>query len=119
MAETDLPHRGRDERPWGGFEQFTKSEVSTVKILTVRAGAQFSLQRHKSRDEFWRILSGSGTVTVGDVQHPVQAGGEFFIPHATLHRAKAGDNDLQILEISFGEFDESDIERLEDDYGRT
>ena len=27
-----------EERPWGKFEQYTHNEVSTVKIITVKAG---------------------------------------------------------------------------------
>ena len=44
---------------------------------------------------------------------------QIFIPHGTLHRmAGVGDNPSRWLEISFGEFDEDDIVRLEDHYGR-
>ncbi len=37
--------------------------------------------------------------------------------HAT-HRLSAGSDGIQLLEIATGTFDEKDIERLEDDYGR-
>lgn len=114
-----LPHRGRETRPWGDFEQLTQGDPSTVKILTIHAGKRFSLQRHRGRDEFWRILSGSGTVTIGESEHIGAAQDEFWIPRDTAHRAQAReDSNLLILEISFGTFNENDIERLEDDYGR-
>lgn len=113
-----LPHRVSDERPWGGFEQFTQNEDSTVKVLTIHAGSQFSLQRHADRDEFWRILSGHGTLTIGSDQVDARTGGEFWIPRRTEHRARANSEDLIVLEISFGHFDEDDIIRLKDDYGR-
>jgi mannose-6-phosphate isomerase-like protein (cupin superfamily) len=108
----------RDERPWGAFEQFTQNEDSTVKILVVRAGQQFSLQTHERRDEFWRIISGSGIVTVDEEQLDAQPGDEFWVPRGSAHRAHASGTDLVILEISFGHFDENDIVRLKDDYGR-
>ena len=49
-----------EDRPWGKFEQFTKNEQTTVKIITVNPDAPLSLQKHAKRKEFWRIISGSG-----------------------------------------------------------
>jgi mannose-6-phosphate isomerase len=116
--ESDLPHYMRDERPWGKFERFTLNDPSTVKLLHVRAGEAFSLQTHEHRDEFWRVLTGEGVLTVGQEQCPARAGENHFIPRGTAHRAQAGATDLWLLEISFGDFDEEDIVRLEDKYGR-
>lgn len=118
MNSQTLSHRRRDERPWGAFEQFTQNEDSTVKVLMVKAGQQFSLQTHEHRDEFWRIIEGRGIVTVGAEQLDANAGDEFWVPRGSAHRAYAGEADLIILEISFGHFDENDIKRLKDDYGR-
>ena len=114
----DLPHYEKQERPWGEFERFTLNEASTVKIITVKAGEEFSLQTHAHRDEFWRILSGSGTVTIGEQRYEAQAGGSFYCPRATKHRAEGGPEGLTFLEIAFGDFDESDITRFDDKYGR-
>ena len=36
----------------------------------------------------------------------------------TTHRLSAGGGPVRILEVSFGEFDENDIVRLDDVYGR-
>ena len=105
-------------RPWGSFEQFTQNKESTVKIITIKAGEEFSLQTHTNREEFWRILRGSATVTVGDVVNEATVGDEFFVPINTPHRIAAGEETVEVLEISFGEFDEDDIVRLEDRYGR-
>jgi mannose-6-phosphate isomerase-like protein (cupin superfamily) len=115
----NLPNFEKDVRPWGQFERFTLNENSTVKIITVSAGEEFSLQTHANRDEFWRIVSGDGTLTIGEENHEASVGDEFFIPKGTAHRAQGGPEGLVFLEIAFGEFDESDIVRLEDDYGRS
>lgn len=114
----ELAHRLTDERPWGGFEQFTLNEQTTVKIITVKEGEAFSLQTHAHRDEFWRMLAGAGVVSVGGAEHAAKAGEEFFIPRGTTHRATGGEGGLVFLEIAFGDFDEHDIRRLEDKYGR-
>ena len=113
-----LSNYGTDERPWGGFERFTLNESSTVKIITVDADQAFSLQTHELRDEFWRVLSGSGTFRVGDEDREVAIGDTAYIPRGTEHRATGGANGLTFLEIAFGHADENDITRLEDRYGR-
>ncbi len=106
------------ERPWGSFRQFTLNEVSTVKIITVKAGEEFSLQYHNERDEFWKILEGQPEVIVGDQTTKASEGDEFNVPKKTNHRMRAGETDVKFLEIAYGDFKEDDIVRLEDKYGR-
>jgi len=107
-----------EERPWGGFRRFTCNEPSTVKIITVKPGEAFSLQYHKERSEFWRVLSGEGEVTLGDERKLASPGQEFFIAAGEKHRAAALGRPLVILEIAFGRFREDDIVRIEDRYNR-
>jgi len=114
-----LSNYEKDIRPWGMFERFTLNEKSTVKVITVNAGEAFSLQTHTHRQEFWRILSGSGTVMHGEETSSAKAGDEFMIEQGIQHRAEGGPEGLVFLEIAFGEFDETDIVRLQDKYGRT
>ena len=108
----------QEERPWGNFRQFTNNSPSTVKILLVKQGEAFSLQYHNSRKEFWKILSGSPEITVGDKIARALPGDEFEVLPKMNHRIRAIDSDAQVLEISTGNFDESDVVRLEDKYGR-
>ena len=112
------PKPYREERPWGEFVKFTENSPSTVKIITVKSGQAFSLQYHKSRDEFWHIISGTGTATIDKDRIEIVAGKDFFIPKGTSHRIEASDKDVVFLEISYGTFDENDIVRTEDNYGR-
>lgn len=107
------------EKPWGKFEQFTHDDVSTVKIITVNLGESLSLQKHEGRTEFWRVLAGHPLVTVGATVTHASPGEEFFIEKIEPHRLEAPDDAVQILEIAHGIFDENDIIRLEDKYGRT
>lgn len=106
------------ERPWGNFRQFTDNELTTVKILTVNHGEAFSLQYHEHREEFWKVISGDPEVTIGQNTVTAKAGDEFVVLPKELHRVKAGIEPAVILEISRGNFDESDIVRVEDKYGR-
>ncbi len=107
-----------EQRPWGSFEQFTHNEISTVKILDVKAGEKFSLQYHNNRDEFWKVIEGNPTIIIGDEEKISKEGEEFFIFKKTKHRIQANEKDAKVLEISFGVFDEHDEVRLEDAYGR-
>ena len=115
----DLSNYEKEIRPWGNFERFTLNESTTVKIITVDPGQSLSLQTHEHRQEFWRIIGGSGTVVVGEETHQAAVGQDFFVPHHTKHRVIAGTDGIAFLEIAFGTFDEHDIVRLEDNYGRT
>lgn len=107
-----------EKRPWGKFERFCLNERCSVKIVTVKAGEELSLQKHKQRDEFWRVLSGRPEVTVGKKTTRAKEGDEFFIPRETRHQIKAGKKKAEMLEVSFGKFKEEDIIRIKDKYGR-
>ena len=107
-----------EKRPWGEFEQFCNNEEVTVKIINVNPNSKLSLQYHNYRDEFWKIIGGEGKIVLGDEEIFVGKGDEFFIPRKTNHRIITSKNCLEIMEISFGEFDEQDIVRLHDEYRR-
>ncbi len=113
------PKPYREERPWGNFVKFTQNLPSTVKIITVKPNETLSLQTHSHRDEFWQVVSGDGSVDIGPEHFHVKAGDSHFVPRTTAHRIASGPSGLTILEIAFGDFDENDIVRLEDKYGRT
>jgi mannose-6-phosphate isomerase len=109
-----------EARPWGAFRQYTHNEVSTVKIITVGPGEVLSLQRHRKRDELWVALTEGLEVTLGERVFRPQLFQEMFVPRETKHRmAGVGDAPARWLEVSFGVFEEDDIERFDDAYGRT
>lgn len=113
-----LRHYAREERPWGEFERFTLNEKTTVKIITVDEGQAISLQTHAQRDEFWRVLKGTGVITIDGEDRDAHEGSAFFCQRGSEHRVAGGPGGTTFLEIAFGDFDENDIERLEDRYGR-
>ena len=117
MSENPLkPYR--EKKPWGDYEKFTENENSTVKILTINPGEAFSLQHHANRDEYWHVLSGKGRLMIGKETLDLKLKEDYFIPRGTSHRIEALEEKVVVLEISFGDFDEEDIVRLEDKYGR-
>ena len=107
------------EKPWGSFERYTHNLSSTVKIITVAPGGALSSQYHHRRDELWVVLDLGARVEIGGEVVEPGVGEELFIPRGTVHRLSAGgDEPVRILEVSFGEFEEEDIVRLDDAYGR-
>lgn len=107
-----------ERRPWGQFEQFTHNEKSTVKIITIKSNQKISLQFHKHRKEFWKFLDNPAEVTIGRMTIKVRKGKEIIIPKKTLHTVEALSKPVKFLEIAFGNFDEKDIKRIKDKYGR-
>jgi mannose-6-phosphate isomerase-like protein (cupin superfamily) len=107
-----------EKRPWGRFERFTLNEQSTVKLVYLCGDKRLSLQYHDNRSEFWKVIKGPVKVQVGNDTKTLQSGETITIPKKAIHRLIGAGTDAIILEISTGEFDESDITRLEDDYNR-
>jgi len=108
-----------DKRPWGNFRQFTLNEKSTVKILTINPRQSPSVQKHKNRNELWVMLDNPAKITLNNKTFKAKKGDEIIIKKGQVHTAEAYSKPLRILEISFGKFDEKDITRLKDKYGRT
>jgi mannose-6-phosphate isomerase len=107
-----------DRRPWGWFRRYTCNELATVKLIQVEAQQLLSLQRHAHRDELWVMLDDGLEVRIGDESMTTSAGEEYFIPRGTLHRVGAGATSGRFVEVCFGVFEEDDIERIADAYGR-
>ncbi len=107
-----------DQRPWGEELWITRNAPTMVKILYVSPGEALSLQYHHTRDEYWRVLSGNGKAEIGDAVIELKPDTDCFIPRETKHRLTGGTEKLVLLELAFGTFDEEDIVRLEDRYGR-
>jgi len=118
LMKKRLKNYDSEKRPWGGFERFTLNEKTTVKVLTIKPKKRLSLQYHKYRSEFWRVLDGPVKVTVGDKIFTLKKGEEITVPKGAKHRIEGLSKPARVLEISFGKFIERDDIRLEDDYGR-
>lgn len=108
----------KEKRPWGSFTEFASNEPVTVKIIEVLPNQAFSLQTHSKRDESWYIISGNGKAIVGDEEFDINPDMDLYVQRETKHQIIAGDEKVVLLEVSRGEFDENDINRISDLYGR-
>jgi mannose-1-phosphate guanylyltransferase/mannose-6-phosphate isomerase len=106
------------ERPWGSFRQFANNQDVTVSLMVVKAGQRLSLQSHTGRAELWIVLDDGAAVQVGEqVLHP-KAGDEIWIPAQSRHRLSSTGPEVRVLEVAFGNWQQADIRRYEDDYQR-
>ena len=106
------------ERPWGSFKQFAHNEAVTVSLMTVKAGQRLSLQSHTGRAELWIALDNHAIIQVGDDIFHASQGDEFWIPPHTKHRLTGSEHPSQVLEVAFGNWQQADITRYDDDYHR-
>ena len=121
------PHYGKvrpmsqSTRPWGRYEILQESENHKVKCIWVTPGKRLSYQRHQKRAEHWFIVAGFARITLNGVVSELKAGQTVDIGIGDLHRIEnIGSDDVVFIEVQSGSyFGEDDIERIEDDFGRT
>lgn len=113
------------ERPWGSWKIVheqpadTLSNTRVVKILSINPGCMLSLQKHLKRNECWQPLDNGliayieGRVTLLEPfqTHTIRAGEMHRLINPT---AKT----ISVIETIIGNYDENDIIRYHDAYGR-
>lgn len=111
---------GRVERPWGWYETLASGEGYLVKRLWLAPGCRISLQRHRHRCEHWVVVNGEGWLSLEEATIAAARGATLSVPEGARHRAEAGATALEIVEVQRGALlSEEDIERFEDDFGRS
>ena len=112
----------RTVRPWGEFYGWDKGPDWNLKTIYVQPNKRLSLQYHHQRSELWILVSGDAEATIGKKAGTLKRvlliiGKLFEVPHGYVHRLESKKGGV-VVEIAQGNFDESDIVRLEDDHGR-
>ncbi len=115
---TDMPTPSRGSRPWGGFSQYAFNEDVTVSLMTVEPGQRLSLQSHTGRAELWIVLDEGAMVEIDETVHLPAAGAELWIPAGARHRLSSTGPRVRVLEVAYGNWQQEDITRYADDYGR-
>jgi mannose-1-phosphate guanylyltransferase/mannose-6-phosphate isomerase len=107
-------------RPWGSYDSIDMGERFQVKRITVKPGAQLSLQMHHHRAEHWIVVEGTGRITRGDETVILSENQSTYIPLGVTHRLEnPGRVPLELIEVQSGSYlGEDDIVRFEDAYGR-
>jgi mannose-1-phosphate guanylyltransferase/mannose-6-phosphate isomerase len=107
-------------RPWGSYDSIDNGHRYQVKRLTIKPGAQLSLQLHHHRAEHWIVVSGTARITLGEKVFLLEENQSTYIPIGEKHRIEnPGMVPLHIIEVQSGGYlGEDDIVRFEDRYGR-
>ncbi len=108
-------------RPWGFYKTSLLTPFYQSKILCINPGQAISLQSHNHREEHWVNIKGSGRVVVDDDENKFLQGDYVHIPKKSKHRLinDSKKEKLIVNEVQLGEsFDEADIVRYQDNYGR-
>ena len=112
------PEVKRVERPWGSFKQYANNEDVTVSLMTVKSGERLSLQSHSGRAELWIVLDEGAIVEVNDTLLHPKVGDEIWISAGVKHRLSSSGPEVRVLEVAFGNWQQEDIIRYDDDYAR-
>ena len=112
----------RSVRPWGEFYNWDSGKGWHLKTIYVKPNSRLSLQYHHHRAESWLLLEGEASAVIGKVQGKLKTvklkKAEFFtVPKGSAHRLQSKKGCV-IAEVSYGNFDENDIVRIQDDFGR-
>lgn len=106
-------------RPWGSFRQYAFNQECTVSLMFVKPGERLSLQSHTGRAELWIVLDEGAQVQVGEEIRTHRPGDEIWIRANEKHRLSCvGAEPVRVLEVAFGNWQQEDITRYEDDYQR-
>jgi len=69
-------------------------------LMTIRPGEEIGLEVHDDRDQFFRIESGKGTITIDGVAHEVEDDDGIIVPQGAAHNvACRGDEPLKLYTI--------------------
>ena len=106
-------------RPWGHYKVLETEEGFQLKKLVV-PGRRLSLQSHEFRAEHWFIISGSAISEIDGTQNILGPGDSVDVKAGSKHRISCTSLEpLVFIEVQTGSsFDEEDIVRYEDDFGR-
>lgn len=109
------------QRPWGSYTVIEQGDGYKIKRIEVNPNQRLSLQLHKKRSEHWVVVQGMAKVINGDKTITINKNESTFIPINTKHRLENPTQEiLKIIEVQSGSYlGEDDIQRFEDNYGRS
>ena len=115
-------------KPWGHEEIWAETDDYVGKLLCIEPHHRLSLQYHETKEETIRVQQGvlllhcpkegSDPLDVTGLEvRKLTPGSVYHVRPLTLHRFEAGDDPVELIEVSTPHLD--DVVRVEDDFGRT
>lgn len=108
-------------RPWGEYYGWDSGRGWNLKTIYLKPNKRVSLQYHNHREEWWLLVAGDAYAIIHDGKSEqtisLRRGEVLRIGKRQIHRlgSKRGGT---VVEVAYGDFDEDDIVRLQDDHGR-
>lgn len=115
---TEKPPVEHTQRPWGEQWIYAHNVECTASIARINPNQRLSLQIHSARSELWVMLDDGAVVQLGDEIIYPKKGDQIWIPAGTKHRFGSTGTEVRFMEVGFGNWQQEDIVRLEDDYDR-
>lgn len=111
----------RTVRPWGEYYVWDKGRTWNLKTIYIKPKRRLSLQYHRHREEWWLLVAGDAIATLhyssGPRRVKLKKGEVLRVGKRQVHRLESTRGGV-VVEVAYGDFDEDDIVRLEDDHGR-
>ncbi len=83
---------------------FTYSKGYKVKKVTVFPGMMMNLHQHELRAEYWSVVEGTATITIGTETKDYDKYESVFVPVGVKHRvANKTDKNVVIIEVGIGD----------------
>lgn len=104
------------EKSWGSYKVMDVEPSSNTIKVTLNSGNRMNYHSHKSRDEVWVIISGTGKTIVDGYEQTVKAGDVITMAAGCRHTIIA-DTELKLIEVQLGEgISASDKQKFELEY---
>ena len=97
-----------DQRPGFTLQELVKTPTYTVGAVAVQD--EIKMHRHADGDHNVYIVSGQGTVTLGEKQIPVKPGMLIHIPKDMPHAIKAQGGEVTLIDFAQPPFDPNKME---------
>ena len=102
--ETYFDYNRISYREWGIHELLTYSKGYKVKKVTVFPGMMMNLHQHELRAEYWSVVEGTATITIGTETKDYDKYESVFVPVGVKHRvANKTDKNVVIIEVGIGD----------------
>lgn len=89
------------------IEVISDEAIRSVKIIEAKYDCIVGDHYHKNKDENFYLISGGGTVTIGDFMSPMTVGRLYAVPRGTYHKFELRENSM-MLGTASEPFDEND-----------
>ena len=102
--ETYFDYNRISYREWGIHELLNYSNGYKVKKVTVFPGMMMNLHQHELRAEYWSVVEGTATITIGTETKDYHKYESVFVPIGVKHKvANRTDSNVVIIEVGIGD----------------